>query len=90
MFSIILLFYIYIFSGKTEIVNACARLARRVRARELSMNNLTEDLFHQQFYDERAPSDLNLIIRSSGHNRLSDFVTMQVMFDVFISNFVYF
>ena len=64
------------YGGRQEIVDAARRLAERVRAGTLHPHEITEALFTQQLYTAELP-DPDLLIRTSGEQRLSNFLLWQ-------------
>lgn len=67
------------YSGREEIVHAARELARKVAGGELNADAITPDLFSQYLY---APElgDPDLFIRTSGENRISNFMLWQVAY----------
>jgi len=64
------------YGGRTEILRAAAALARRVAAGELEADSLTEADFRAGLYSPELP-DPDLVIRTSGESRLSNFLLWQ-------------
>lgn len=64
------------YGGRDEIKNAARRIAERVRAGELSPEEITEDTVSAALYTAHMP-DPDLIIRPSGEIRLSNFLLWQ-------------
>lgn len=64
------------YGGRTEILRAAATLARRVAAGELDADSLTEADFRAGLYSPELP-DPDLVIRTSGESRLSNFLLWQ-------------
>ena len=64
------------YGGRQEIVDAARRLAERVRRGELRPDQVDEAAFAQQLYAPDLP-DPDLLIRTSGEQRLSNFLLWQ-------------
>ncbi|MFN3406483.1 MAG: isoprenyl transferase [Caldimicrobium sp.] len=64
------------YSGRAEILRAVKKLAEKVRNRELDPKDITENLFKQFFYFPELP-DPDLLIRTSGELRISNFFLFQ-------------
>lgn len=67
------------YGGRTEMVTAAQRLARRVAAGELSPEAIDEATFAEQLYLPDVP-DPDLIVRTSGELRLSNFLLWQASY----------
>lgn len=64
------------YGGRAEIVDAVQQIAREVQDNKLAPDEITEDLFGNYLYTEGIP-DPDLIIRTSGEERLSGFLLWQ-------------
>ena len=64
------------YGGRQEIVDAARRLARRVQAGELAPEQITDAVFAAHLYAPDLP-DPDLLIRTSGEQRLSNFLLWQ-------------
>ena len=64
------------YGGRQEIVDAARRLARLVQRGELSPEDIYEARVAQQLYAPDVP-DPDLLIRTSGEQRLSNFLLWQ-------------
>ena len=64
------------YGGRQEIVDAARRLAERVRQGVLQPEQIDEALFAQHLYTADLP-DPDLLIRTSGEQRLSNFLLWQ-------------
>ncbi|MBI3321008.1 MAG: isoprenyl transferase [Candidatus Omnitrophica bacterium] len=64
------------YGGRQEIVDAARRLAERVRRGELRADQIDEALFARHLYTGDLP-DPDLLIRTSGEQRLSNFLLWQ-------------
>ncbi len=67
------------YSGRAEIVDAARRLARRVDEGALSPEAIDEDLFASHLYAADVP-DPDLLIRTSGEMRVSNFLLWQIAY----------
>ena len=67
------------YGGRQEIVHAARALARRAAAGELDPDAIDEDLFRAHLYQPDLP-DPDLVIRTSGEYRLSNFLTWQTAY----------
>ncbi|QKR01033.1 di-trans,poly-cis-decaprenylcistransferase [Metallosphaera tengchongensis] len=59
------------YGGRQEILDAVSRMLRDIEKKDLS--NITEAEFRKYFYDEEL-SDIDLVIRTSGEMRISNFL----------------
>ena len=64
------------YGGRQEILHAALNLAQRLRDGEISPAEVTEDTFAQGLYSPELP-DPDLVIRTSGEARLSNFLLWQ-------------
>lgn len=67
------------YGGRQEIVQACRRLAAQVQRGELDPDDISEDLFSQHLYTAGL-RDPDLLIRTSGELRLSNFLLWQLAY----------
>jgi undecaprenyl diphosphate synthase len=67
------------YSGRTEIVDAVRSIAKDSRAGRLSDEDITQDLFSKRLYTANFP-DPDLLIRTSGEVRLSNFLLWQLSY----------
>ena len=64
------------YGGRSEIVEACRRVCQKVLAGELNPDELTEEGFASFLYTAEIP-DPDLVIRTGGEMRLSNFLLWQ-------------
>ncbi|HTY07640.1 MAG TPA: polyprenyl diphosphate synthase, partial [Candidatus Edwardsbacteria bacterium] len=64
------------YGGKAELVDAFKRMAHDLSARTLRPERIDEDTVRQYLYHPELP-DADLIIRTSGENRMSNFLLWQ-------------
>jgi undecaprenyl diphosphate synthase len=67
------------YGGRAEIVDAVRSLATKVKAGELDPEDITEKVFAQHLYTRSWP-DPDLLIRSSGEMRISNFLLWQISY----------
>ncbi len=67
------------YSGRTEIIDTVRDLCREAAAGTLDYQTLTEEMFSQHLYTQRFP-DPDLLIRTSGELRLSNFLLWQLSY----------
>ena len=67
------------YSGRDEIVAAARSMARKAVAGELDVDSIDEGVFTQHLYAPDLP-DPDLLIRTSGEMRLSNFLLWQVAY----------
>ena len=71
------------YGGRAELVMAAQKLARRVAAGELEPEDIDEEYFNEQLYTCDSP-DVDLLIRTSGEQRLSNFLPWQTTYAEFV------
>ncbi|MDC9824631.1 isoprenyl transferase [Devosia sp. ZB163] len=64
------------YGGKSEITDAARRIAARVAAGKLSVEDITEETLERELYTFGIP-DPDLILRTSGEQRVSNFLLWQ-------------
>lgn len=67
------------YGGRHELVEACRSVASRVQRGELSLGEISETDLEQQLYTAGAPGP-DLLIRTSGEQRLSNFLLWQLAY----------
>jgi undecaprenyl diphosphate synthase len=67
------------YGGRTEIVEAVRSIASKVKAGELDPADITEQVFAQNLYTRNLP-DPDLLIRTSGEMRVSNFLLWQISY----------
>ncbi len=67
------------YSGRTEIVDAVRSIARDAVAGKLGEQDITQELFSERLYTADFP-DPDLLIRTSGEVRLSNFLLWQLSY----------
>ncbi len=71
------------YGGRAELVLAAKQLAAQVSAQELSLDDITEELLDSSLYTKNMPP-LDLVIRPSGEQRLSNFMIWQAAYAEFV------
>ena len=64
------------YGGQDEIVRAARRIAEKVAGGELAVDSIDKDLFAEHIYTAGQP-DADLIIRTGGEQRISNFLIWQ-------------
>lgn len=67
------------YGGRTEIVDACKKIALQVKNSEINVNDISESIFNNHLYAPGTP-DPELMIRTSGEHRLSNFLLWQAAY----------
>jgi undecaprenyl diphosphate synthase len=70
------------YGARREIVEAARRLARRVGGGELRADEITEETFSQSLYTA-GMNDPDLLIRTAGEQRVSNFLLWQISYAEF-------
>jgi undecaprenyl diphosphate synthase len=73
------LFMAFNYGGRDELVDACRAVARQVEAGELRPNDIDETHITRALYTRGAP-DPDLLIRTSGELRISNFLLWQIAY----------
>jgi undecaprenyl diphosphate synthase len=67
------------YGGRTEIVEAVRSIAEKVKGGEIDPAEINEQLFAQHLYTRNVP-DPDLLIRTSGEMRISNFLLWQISY----------
>jgi undecaprenyl diphosphate synthase len=67
------------YGGRTEIVDAVRGIAEKVKQGKLDPPDITEQVFSQHLYTRNSP-DPDLLIRTSGEMRISNFLLWQISY----------
>ena len=67
------------YGGREEIVNAVKAISEDVKADKIKAEDITEDTIQKNLYTSEQP-DVDLLIRTSGEMRLSNFMLWQVSY----------
>ncbi len=77
------LVFAFDYGGRAEIVDAARRIAREVAAGDLDPDDVDEKAFAARLYLPEMP-DPDLIIRTSGEMRISNFLLWQAAYSEFL------
>ena len=67
------------YGGRAEIVDAFKKVGREIAAGRLNADDINEELLHQNLYISSLP-DPDLLIRTSGEMRISNFLLWQIAY----------
>lgn len=67
------------YGSKDEIISAVKKIANQVKQDQLSPDEITEELFQNQLYNADVPP-VDLMIRTSGEQRISNFLLWQIAY----------
>ena len=70
------------YSAKWELTNATREIARLVAAKEIGLDDVNDDLISDHLSTKGIP-DPELLIRTSGENRVSNFLLWQIAYSEF-------
>ncbi|MFA5059829.1 MAG: isoprenyl transferase [Candidatus Omnitrophota bacterium] len=70
------------YGSRVEILNAVKAVAARVKENDLAAAQITEDIFSRELYTKNLP-DPDLLIRTSGEKRISNFLLWQLSYAEF-------
>ncbi len=71
------------YGGRTEIVEACRDIATKVRAGKIDPAEINEQMVAQHLYTRNYP-DPDLLIRTSGELRVSNYLLWQISYAEFV------
>lgn len=71
------------YGGRNEIVKAVKKIASDVKQEKLNIDEISEDIISNNLYTEGQP-DPDLLIRTSGELRTSNFLPWQIVYTEFI------
>lgn len=71
------------YGGRSEIVDAVRSIAKKVKSGELDAAEINEQVFAQHLYTRNIP-DPDLLIRTSGELRVSNFLLWQISYTEFV------
>ncbi|MCX6886478.1 MAG: isoprenyl transferase [Verrucomicrobiota bacterium] len=71
------------YGGRTEIVEAVRKIAEQVKGGQMDPGDITEQVFSQHLYTRNFP-DPDLLIRTSGEMRVSNFLLWQISYTEFV------
>jgi tritrans,polycis-undecaprenyl-diphosphate synthase [geranylgeranyl-diphosphate specific] len=67
------------YGGREEILHACRAIAREIEERKIRVEDINEDIFRRNLYTCDIP-DPDMVIRTSGEQRLSGFLPWQATY----------
>lgn len=71
------------YGGRDELVNATKKIAELVSSGNLKLEDITEETISQNLYTAGQP-DPDLLIRTSGEERISNFLPWQIAYSEFV------
>lgn len=71
------------YGGRGEIVRACRNIAEKVKNNELNVDDIDENLFSNHLYTS-GKKDPDLVVRTSGEMRTSNFLPWQITYSEFL------
>ena len=71
------------YGGRDEIVRAVKKIAEQVKEGKIKIEDINEEMISNNLYTEGMP-DPDLVIRTSGEIRLSNFLPWQVVYSEFL------
>ena len=80
--------FAFIYGGRDEIVEATKKIATSLKEGKITENDITEDYFEQHLMTASLPP-VDLMVRTSGEQRLSNFLLWQLAYAEFIFTPVY-
>jgi undecaprenyl diphosphate synthase len=77
------------YGGRQEIVRACRHIAEKIRSQELLPEEINENTFKRYLYTHNLP-DPDLLIRTSGEMRLSNFLLWQMAYtEIYVTDVLF-
>jgi len=74
--------FLFCYGARQEIVSGVKRIAKKIKSGQLSENDITEEIFKQHLWTNGTPEP-DLIVRTGGHKRLSNFLLYQAAYSEF-------
>ena len=71
------------YGGRDEIIRAVKKIAEQVKEDKIKTEDINEEMISNNLYTEGEP-DPDLVIRTSGELRLSNFLPWQVVYSEFL------
>lgn len=71
------------YGGRDEITNAVKQIAEKIQNKEINIEDITEQMISDNLYTAEQP-DPDLLIRTSGELRLSNFLPWQLAYTEFL------
>lgn len=74
------------YGGRQEIIQACQAIAQQIQAKKIQPEDINEELFAQNLYTAGV-GDPDLLIRTSGEMRISNFLLWQLAYaEIYITD----
>ncbi len=70
------------YGSREEIINAVKKIASKVKNNIISIDNIDESIINNHLYTQNLP-DVDLVIRTSGEHRISNFLLWQIAYAEF-------
>ena len=70
------------YGGRQEIINATKNLFKKINSGKINIEDVNENLFSQELYTKNLP-DPDLLIRTGGNYRISNFLLWQIAYSEF-------
>ena len=67
------------YSSKTELVDAVKSIAKKVEDKKINIQDINKDIIKNHLYTHNIP-DPELLIRTSGEQRISNFLLWQIAY----------
>lgn len=80
--------FAFIYGGRDEIVHATKQIALKVKEEKINIDDIDEKLFTSELMTKDLP-DVDLMVRTSGEQRLSNFLLWQLAYAEFVFTDVY-
>ena len=71
------------YGGRDEIVRACRNIAEEVKDGKLNLEDIDENVFSNHLYT-KGKKDPDLVVRTSGEMRTSNFLPWQITYSEFL------
>jgi ditrans,polycis-polyprenyl diphosphate synthase len=71
------LFIAFPYTSRDDIWYATDRIISKVNDGEITIDEIDEDLFQNNFYYDEDATNVDILVRTSGHTRLSDYMLWQ-------------
>lgn len=71
------------YGGRDEIINSVKDIAKKIENKEIKVEDINEEMINNNLYTKGQP-DPDLVIRTSGEIRLSNFLPWQVVYSEFL------
>ena len=67
------------YGSREEIISAIKKISDKVKNNIISLDNIDESIINQHLYTQNLP-DVDLLIRTSGEHRISNFLLWQIAY----------